>query len=331
MAQPRHPIIRLRAIFLAAGLALTAEHALAQAARYDEAPPVTYPSAMDKATLSAWLHKETDIDPDAVVAITPDTVLSILQSRVVDGAMAVIVRGEVVTAEAAAREKVASWHATVQVDCARGRVRQGVTTGYAARNLLFDGGPIRPADADWSKPLPGDPLDQVRRAACEKDFRGPLTSGEGVPTMEAPPAVEPPPPPPKPEAPKPAPKPAPAPRAEPPKPAPRPAPPAAPHTPAAAPAPAPVAAAPRTGAAKVSVQIAAAGSEAEATSLLTRLKTRQAQAMAGLDTRIVGAQVGGKTVYRALVVGFADQAAAIAFCQALKAANQACFVRADLG
>lgn len=318
MAQPKtaHPFRRLPAALLAV-VALSAGQAQAQ----DDAPPVTFPAAIDSPTLSAWLRRETDVDPEAVVAVTPDAVLAVLQSRVIDGALAVIVRGEALTPEAAARTKVASWHMTVQVDCDRGRTKLGVTTGYAARNLLFDGKPIRAADPDWSTPTPGTPLDDIRRAACEKDFRGPLASAGRVPTMETPPAAEQPGPPPVVEEPKPAPKPAPSPE---PKPAPKPA----PLPLAAEPTPA---AAPRSGSAKVSVQIAAAGSEAEAKMLLTRLRTRHEEVMAGLDTRIVKAEVKGRTVYRALVVGFADRAAAVKLCVALKMSDQSCFVRADQG
>jgi hypothetical protein len=298
------PPLRLLAVLTAAGSVLAAGSAAAQGA---DAPPLTYPSALDNDTLSAWLRKETDIDPDSVVAVTPESVVAVLQSRIVEGGVAMIVRGEVLTPQAMARDKVASWHETVQVDCATGRIQQGVTTGYAARNLLFDGGPIREADKAWSKPRPGDPLDQIRRAACEKDFRGPLTAG-------APPQEQQAPPPQKREPPKPAPKP------EAPKPAPEPAPSAAtpPQTRATAVKP-------------ISVQVAAAAGETEASDLLARLKARQPQAMAGLDTRVVRAEVKGRTVFRALVVGFADRAAAVRLCQALKATDQACFVRADLG
>jgi hypothetical protein len=297
--------LRLLALLTVAGSVLATGSAAAQGG---EAPPVTYPAALDRESLAAWLRKETDIDPDSVVAVTPDSVVAVLQSRIVEGGVAMIVRGEVLTAQAVARDKVASWHETVQVDCAAGRIRQGVTTGYAARNLLFDGGPIREADKAWSKPLPGDPLDQIRRAACEKDFRGPLTAGAPPPPAKPPTAAA-------------EPQPQPSQKKEPPKlQAPKPAPAAA----------SPLQAAP-TAMAPVSVQIAAAGGEDEAAGLLARLKVRQPQAMGGLDTRVVKAQVKGKTVFRALVVGFDGHAAAVKFCQDLKAAKQDCFVRSDLG
>lgn len=281
------------------GAALAAVLALPAAAQSVGAPAVTFPASQDRATLVEWLGKETDVRAETVVAATPESVLSILQSRQSGGSIAVVVRGEVLTPEAFARDKVLSWHATVQVDCAAKRVRQGVTTGYAARNLLFDGQPIRAADADWSTPNPGEPLDQVRRAVCEPGFRPPLTASEAVAVV----AATPPPAPPPPVASK-----------------------AAPRPPAAPPAarkPAVMA--------KVSAQVAAAGSPAEAARVLERLKAQFSEPMAGLDTRVVKAVVGGKTYHRAIVLGFPDRASAAAFCTALKMANQACFVRGDLG
>ena len=291
------------------GAALAAGLALPAAAQVD-APPVTYPPVLDRANIASWLTKETDIRPETVAAVTPETAVSILQSRPTGGVVAVVVRGEVLTPEAFARDDILSWHATVQVDCARKRVRQGVTTGYAARNLLFDGKPVRPADTDWRTPTPGEPLDQVRRAVCEPGFRPPLTSSDAAAIAAAP------------------------------------APPARPPTPAATPAAKPVPASPPPAskpalnkppvtkpatAARVSAQVVAAGSEAEAAKTLERVKARFAEHMAGLDTRIVRAVVKGRTYHRALVVGFADKAAAAAFCVALQAGDQACFVRGDLG
>lgn len=48
---------------------------------------------------------------------------------------------------------------------------------------------------------------------------------------------------------------------------------------------------------------------------------------AGRGKGVEKVQVGGKTLYRTLVTGFADRAQAQAFCARLKAAGKACFVR----
>lgn len=282
-----------------------------------DAPAVTYPSANDRPTIAAWLAKETDVRAETVVALTPEAAVSILQSRPMGGVVAVVVRGEVLTPEAFERDKVLSWHATVQVDCKARRVRQGVTTGYAARNLLFDSRAIRAADTDWSTPAPGEPLDQVRRATCEAGFQPPLTASETATVVPEPSRPAPATPPPT--APKAPPRPAPVAVAKPPPP------------PPPAPAKPQVQAKPKGPMAPVSAQIAALASQAEAARLLERMKARFAEPMAGLETRIVKAVVDGKTYHRALVVGFSDRASAAAFCAAVKVAGQACFVRGDLG
>src|SRR5687768_14799831 len=97
-------------------VALAAGPALPAAAQV-EAPPVTYPAVLDRTTIASWLGKETDVRPETVAAVTPEAVVSILQSRSAGGVVAVVVRGEVLTPDVFARDKVLSWHATVQVDC----------------------------------------------------------------------------------------------------------------------------------------------------------------------------------------------------------------------
>lgn len=287
-----HPTARRLALGGVAAVSL----ALPAAARI-EPPPVTYPAVLDRTTIVSWLGKETDVRPETVAAVTPEAVVSILQSRQSGAAMSVVVRGEVLTPEVFIRDKVLSWHGTVQVDCARKRVRQGIITGYAARNLLFDGKPVRPADTDWRTPAAGEPLDQVRRAVCEPGFQPPLTASDTnaialarPPAPRAPPKVQ---------------------QAS--------VPPEAP----------PASRAPTI--AKISAQVAAAGSEPEAARTLEKVKAQFPERMAGLESRIVRAVVRGKTYHRAIIVGFADRAAAAAFCVALQAGDQACFVRSDLG
>lgn len=304
------PSMSLQAIARSIGCAALAAGLALPAAAQVDAPPVTYPAVLDRTTIASWLGKETDVRPETVAAVTPEAVIGILQSRSTGGVVAVVVRGEVLTPDVFARDKILSWHATVQVDCAGKRVRQGVTTGYAARNLLFDGKPVRAADTDWRTPASGEPLDQVRRAVCEPGFQPPLTSSDTSALAVAPPTPA-----------------KPAPAVVPPAPKPKVV--AAPSVaPAAAPAPKPATPA---AIAKVSAQVAAAGSEAEAARVLERIKARFAERMASLDTRIARAVVDGKTYYRALVLGFADKAAAAAFCVALQTGDQACFVRGDLG
>jgi SPOR domain len=101
--------------------------------------------------------------------------------------------------------------------------------------------------------------------------------------------------------------------------APEPARPAKPPT--AAPEPTP-----RAGG-SVSVQIAASPSLPDAKGLLARFKARSPDLLSGLTTDVATVEVGGKTVHRALISGFATAADATQFCEKLKARGQACFVR----
>jgi hypothetical protein len=77
-----------------------------------------------------------------------------------------------------------------------------------------------------------------------------------------------------------------------------------------------------------SVQIAAAATPQDAQRALGGIKG----VMAGLETppggRVEKAVVRGAVVYRALVDGFEDGAAAQSFCASLRSTGQACFVRA---
>jgi hypothetical protein len=73
------------------------------------------------------------------------------------------------------------------------------------------------------------------------------------------------------------------------------------------------------------VQLAAPHSEAEAQSASTRLQTKFAGALDGLQPVIRKAELKDKTVYRVRVVGL-SRAAAISLCEKLKAAGGACFL-----
>jgi hypothetical protein len=79
--------------------------------------------------------------------------------------------------------------------------------------------------------------------------------------------------------------------------------------------------------ARLGVQIAAAASQAQASESLAAVKTRAADVLQGSSSRIDSADVGGRKVYRALLVGFASDAAARQACTSLKAKGVACFVR----
>jgi hypothetical protein len=79
--------------------------------------------------------------------------------------------------------------------------------------------------------------------------------------------------------------------------------------------------------ARLGVQIAAAASQTQAAQSLVAVRTRAADVLQGSLSRIDSADVGGRKVYRALLVGFASDAAARQACTSLKAKGVACFVR----
>lgn len=90
----------------------------------------------------------------------------------------------------------------------------------------------------------------------------------------------------------------------------------------ATPAPAP---APKAASGSVSVQVGAVSSQALADK--TWSEAVAAGGGSGRGKRVEAVQKGDATLYRTQVTGFADRAAAQAFCDRLKAAGKACFVK----
>jgi cell division septation protein DedD len=272
----------------------------------------SFPSSLDRGPLLTWLQRETDILPDRVVAVTPQSITSVVSTFPAGGGQGprVVIRAEALSAETFARTGSLSWHVSLSADCTGHRVRLGETTGYPQRNLLGERRLLREADPDWRTPETGTALDFAWRAACDTSFEGPFqTKSMKVAQAEsaAPPAAA-----------------APAP------PAPEPARPpvqkaAAPKPPAVAAAPRPTTPAPvpANRAGGLVAQVGAATSDAEAKGLLKALGAR----IEGRTTWVERADVGGKTWYRAVVGSFAGGSDAAQFCAALKAAGRGCFVR----
>lgn len=291
-------------------LAFAAGLGLSSGATAQNAPPPTYPPSLDPEPLLAWLQRETDIQPDKVLAVTPQALTSLMTTFPAAPSQGprLVIRAEALSADAAARTGALSWHVSMSADCGRHRVRLGETTGYPERNLIGERKPLRPAETDWREPEAGTALDAAWRAACAPDFKGPFQQAEtaaapaarsDAPAKAAPverqPVTEP-----KaaPRAPKPAPEPKSAPAAK--------------TAPTAAPA-----------AGGVAVQVGATPSEADAKNLLASLGVTAAGRRAWIET----AEVGGKTWRRVLIGGFASTAEASGFCEQLKSAGKACFVR----
>jgi hypothetical protein len=264
----------------------------------------TYPSALDPATLIAWLSQSTDLSPDQVVGVTPSSVIAILSSsREPAGFPEVLLRAEALTPEAAGSGLLA-WEMRLEVDCAGGQVRAGATTGYVSRRPDSPKMSVAPAQSNWRRPSPGTALGAAWRAVCDPQFRYPLSGSAGKIAL-APPA--------------------------------RPA-----HEPQARPASRPIvqaavaAAEPATSkvpsgapsrGGRSAVQVISSPVEADTRRSLDGLRSRLGDRFAGLEARIEPAQVRGHTVYRGVVAGFSTHAEAAAFCQTLKGKGQDCLTR----
>lgn len=82
---------------------------------------------------------------------------------------------------------------------------------------------------------------------------------------------------------------------------------------------------PSGGARKFSVQFGAPGSPAEAQSLISKLKSRYPSVMGPVSTRVLKAEVNGKSVYRVRSVPVTREEAT-SICGQMKAAGGACFI-----
>lgn len=270
----------------------------------------SYPANLERDVVVAWLQRETDVQPDRVIAVTPQALTSVVSSFPAGAGQGprLVIRAEALSAEASARTGALSWHVSLNADCQTHRVRLGETTGYTRRNLLGERRQLRAADTEWREPDAGTALDFAWREACDPDFKGPFEYAR-VKTVQSDAAVS---TSPAPVTPAPA---APAPVLAPVAPQPTPA---APPPRVQAPAAQPPG---RSG--EFVAQVGAATSEAEARGLLDRL----GPALGGRSTRVERAVVGGKTWYRAVVGDFASSGEVGEFCAELKGAGRGCFVR----
>jgi len=315
-----------RALRLAVLSLVVAGLAGAAWAQGDDVPE--FPASLAPAEIAAWMKRNTDIEPDSVIAVTPSAVTGVLSSiSTPEGPSIrrVNLRSEALSRAAYEHDHALSWTSVVEVDCKTRMARLGRTMVYAQRNLIGDGRETISAQPAWIKPIAGGPAHNAMLKVCDSKAVNPLaaaargvaTPSKPVPAAKAPTATA------KAPAPKaPAPKPPPVVAKAPPAPAePRTAPKPAPAAKAQAPAAPPPAAA---GPGRVTAQVAAAPSEATARQRIEAVQGK-AELPAGVAPRVAKAVVGGKTVYRAQFAGFRTVAEAQAFCRA--AAPGGCFVR----
>jgi hypothetical protein len=239
-----------------------------------------------------------------VIAVTPLAITGIVaRSPGPAGTTQVLLRAHALSPDAAGRSGVLAWEMLLAVDCGKGQVRMGATSGFAGRQPDAASFILAPADTEWRRPREQTTLQNAWRAVCDPGFQPPLRASAQT-AQAAPkttPAVT---------------------RAS------TPAAPAAAATAYRRDASAQASAAPasdRPG--RAAAQVVSSPVEADSRTALARLRGRYARAFDGLDTRVQPAQVRGRTVYRGLVVGFASQAQAQAFCQTLKRGGQDCLAR----
>jgi hypothetical protein len=277
---------------------------------------VSYPRSRALADVAAWLASDTPLLPSQVVDVGPSAVTAVTSSAPTGEPRGFLahIAAEAVDPSIGRQEEIVSWTIPVEVDCEKRLVRLGDMTGFPSRDLKSAPRVVRAADNTWVTPSANAPLGAVMHALCDRDFKRPLT---GITKA----AAKPPP--------------------EPAKARPVRTPPAGPPPPVLTESP-PTTAQPLTaaatkaakempqpahGASTVLVQVGASPSQDDAKGILSKLQKKFPDALKGFKTDVQAAQVDGKTVYRAVVNGFAGQADANTLCEQLKAGGQACFVR----
>ena len=342
----------------------------------------SFPQTVARAEVLRWLAANSDLNINAVAAMTDEVVVAITDrqdGRGVDGSIRLTLREEVISPDAAATWGGRSVLLDMDLDCSRPRVMLGVRRIFASPDLQ---GSVRlsRADSAWTEAPPGTVIDEVVHAVCaprpparfataQADGAAPplqTAAAEPSPAANAPPAEtsarSPPapvkiatasPPPPQPPAEAPPPRPAPV-AAVPPETAtaPRegsPAPVAAParpvdrsvmvhnpfagmaanaSAPAAKPAPpAAAAAAPSPRSAEFAVQIATVASADLAMNSWQSLKARLPDLVGPRTFAVEPVSDKGRTVYRALLLGFASQDEATALCRTLRSQSVDCALR----
>lgn len=273
-----------------------------------EAGELSFPITDGQAAIVEWAVAHVGLSPSQVVAVTDTVVVSVagdgLPRR--DAALRRIkVRADSISRDAYQRTGIGVWIAPAEARCPDRKIRMGATVGYEGREVVGEGLPLRPADAEWKTPPAGTVLDGLWRAACSR---------EGV--IDAPPAV--------------------AARVA--------TPPATPRALRSPPPRAVQIAAtadlaemqlrgplrtsmlrPTVG--RFELQLAAVGSPAAAEQLLTTVRARFPVPLRGRGTEVRTGQANGRPVYRAFIVGFADRPDALRSCRLLQAQDQDCFVR----
>lgn len=326
--------------------------------------PTALPASLDRGTLINWLRTNTDLDPAAVISVSPANIIGLLAINREEPATRrlyrVQIRSEVISAQTIREGGNNSWAADVMVDCDTRKGKVNRILDFPMRNLR---GTAREAggSAEFVAPPPGTHLYTVVAAVCDGTFQRPLgvTSPRVASVQPAPP--------PQPQSPSrlppassgqapvrspaaqvqaaaspPAPaklspplrtlSPAPVaaaavqPQPQPRPPAPQPAPPAV--TRPQAPPPQAPPAQPRSGRGSAAVvQVAAVSSEAAARDAGRLVQSAFPDRTQDLQLLTPAISAGGRTVFRVMFKGFPTTGDAKGFCYVMRSAGRDCLVR----
>ena len=294
---PNHP-----AAALAIAAALTAGPTVAAPA------PATLNLDPPAAKMALWTH----LPRQRILAIMPDVGLVLLQPGVRDAAKGVVqgteVQGEVMDDDLAAERGWRSLRLRLDIACPDRKTLIRQFDAYADHDLKGQVQKVQPP-AGWIRPDVGAFLNPVIDKACgelKAASPSPLPAPTPPVTLIAVTAPEPKPPAPPPSAPT-----------------------AIPAVAPSAPRATIPAAAPPASPGLFTVQVKAAPTAAEAQKALQDLAGIPHLSLAELTPHVEPAVVHGRTVYRALISGLATPGDAGAFCQAVREAGGACFMRAE--
>jgi cell division protein FtsN len=323
---------------LRVGVALAAGVVAVQPA-WGQTVGVTYPKSRSLSDIAAWIVSDTPLQLPQIVDVGPSAVTAVTSAAPTGEPRGFLanIASEAIDPSIGKQEDILSWRIPVEIDCEHRAVRLGDMTGFPSRDLRSSPRVVRGADTQWVAPSPNAPLGAVMKAMCDRDFKRPFASGTKVASAPKARSEPPPGPPPPVVALSPPTKGQPltsaiaANSAHPAK--------AAPQKPnaeksdaaksdsakseAAGPAPAAFA----HGSSPYAVQVGASPSQDDAKGLVGRVQKKFGGELSGFKTEVVTATVDGKTVYRALISGFAGPKDANGLCEQLKAHGQACFVR----
>ena len=273
----------------AQSLTAKAPAALGSAALGSAALAPSYPDAGDPAALGRWFGQTTHLPAKSILAITDNAIFAAFPKHTSGPFWTVDVRLESITPQSTAKLGGRSIRLRLNVRCDTKTVRLNFLDVYPGSDLT--GAPIHRAPQNpWAQPKPDSYVADAVRLACDKTFKGPFAAVAAAAPQQG---VDP-----------------------------------QPTATAQAAAPSPereaVLRTPHALVLGSAVQIGAYGTVAAAKGAWNAVRVAQPDMTSGLSNATQPTQVGGRTLYRSIVQGFRTSAAAVSFCETLRASGQPC-------